>query len=308
MKIIIDSDPGIDDAFAIYYASRCANFDILGITTTFGNHHIEQTTSNAIYLNENFNIGTKIYRGCSHPLVKPLLDPVTIVHGSNGLGDAFNIPCEQMGDNAVQFIIDSVKAAPGEITLVTLGPLTNLATAINLAPEIVPLIKQVVMMGGAFGTNGHAGNVSPVAEYNIFCDPHAADYVMQTALPLVIVGLDVTHEVIVSPEELAEITTNYHVQLLRNMSEHYFTFSKEYEGINGIRLHDALTFSYLNSPELFNTITVPVRVVCDGIADGQTIYSNNSIGEWQDKPHHNICIGVNVEQVKNHFLTTLATK
>lgn len=310
MKTIIDTDPGIDDAFALYYALRCENLEILGITSTYGNHYIDQTTHNACFLKEQFAFPCNVYRGCSHPLTRELLAPGE-THGSNGLGDAFTIaPHARSAGSAVEFIINTVKAFPGEITLVTLGPLTNLAQAINQAPEIIPLIRQVVMMGGAFGHHGHRGNVTPVAEFNIYCDPHAADGLFQLPVPFVIVGLDVTHEVIVFETDLQKLTANPHVDMLRQAAEHYFNFSYQYESIKGMRVHDALTISYLMLPEAFETIQAPVRVVCDGVAAGETIYQVKSqdrkINHWNPSVCHKICIGVDADVVKQHFLQTIA--
>lgn len=310
MKIIIDTDPGIDDAFALYYASRCRNLEIVGITTTYGNNYIEQTTTNACFLKEKFGFPCDIYRGCSAPLVRPLLAPGE-THGKNGLGDAFTVKTSyQSAGSAVEFIINTVRRYPGEITLVTLGPLTNLAQAINQAPDIIPLLRQVVMMGGAFGTHGHRGNVTPVAEFNIYCDPHAADWVFQQRLSAVIIGLDVTHEVIVFSSELQKLTDNPHTELLAAASEHYLNFSHNYENIKGMRVHDALTIAYLMIPEAFTAIEVPVRVALDGIAAGETIYQLTSpdrdITDWDPAITHHVCVGVDEKQVKAHFLHTIS--
>ncbi|ECL4818086.1 TPA: nucleoside hydrolase [Salmonella enterica subsp. enterica serovar Muenchen] len=306
MKIIIDTDPGVDDAFALCYASRCPELDIQGITTTYGNNYIGQTTDNACFLRDLFGIRTEVWQGSSRPLYAPLLPPGT-THGRNGLGDAFDVTAGTPAGNAVDFIINTVKKYPGEITLVTLGPLTNLATAINQSPEIVSLIKQVVMMGGAFGHNGHQGNITPVAEYNIYCDPHAADLVFREALPLTIVGLDVTEEVIVRRDELKEETGKSHIIALRQMADCYLDFSRQHEHIDGMRVHDALTVSWLLKPEAFTVTHAPVRAVCDGgLAFGQTIYQVTTNGRdiqgWSGNKKHSICTGVDADAVKQHFL------
>ncbi|ECW0110001.1 nucleoside hydrolase [Salmonella enterica subsp. enterica] len=306
MKVIIDTDPGVDDAFAICYASRCPELEIMGITTTYGNNHIRQTTDNACFLSRLFSIPTEVWQGSSRPLYVPLLKPGT-THGQNGLGDAFDVTPGTPAGNAVNFIINTVKKYPGEITLVTLGPLTNLATAINQAPEITGLIKQVVMMGGAFGHNGHRGNITPVAEYNIYCDPHAADLVFRENLPLTIVGLDVTEEVIVRRDELKEDTGKRYIHLLRQMADCYLDFSRDHEHIDGMRLHDALTISWLLMPEAFTVIHAPLRAVSDdGLAVGQTIYlattNGRDIRGWSGNKKHTICTGVNADAVKQHFL------
>lgn len=310
MKIIIDTDPGIDDAFALYYASRCQNLEVLGITTTYGNNYIEQTTRNACFLKQQFTFNCDVWQGCSQPLVKTLLTPGK-THGNNGLGDAFTVASQTTTKgSAVEFIINTVKQFPGEITLVTLGPLTNLALAINQAPEIIPLIRRLVMMGGAFAHHGHRGNVTPVAEFNIYCDPHAADRIFRQKIPIVVVGLDVTHEVVVTEPELQEIATNPQVAMLKQAANHYLNFSDKYEGINGMRIHDALTISYLMLPDAFETIAAPVRVACEGIAAGETIYqsklTDREMSDWDHNIVHTICIGVDAHAVKNHLLQTIA--
>lgn len=313
IKVIIDTDPGVDDAFALYYASRCSALHILGITTTYGNNYVAQTTRNACFLKEQFALPGEIYKGCSRPLVNGLLAAGN-VHGSNGLGDAFEVKTHisPSQHSAVDFIINTVKKYPGEITLVTLGPLTNLATAINQAPEIIPLIRQVVMMGGAFGHHGHRGNVTPVAEFNIYCDPHAADIVFQQPIPVVIVGLDVTHEVIIFETDLHEINKHPHIALLQQIAAYYFNFSHKYENIKGMRVHDALTIGWLMQPEAFGIIQAPVRVACEGVAAGETIYQmtvqDRQINDWNHQIRHKICVEVDAEKIRQHFLQTISSQ
>lgn len=144
-KVIIDTDIGVDDAFAIAYAA--GYLDIIGITTVFGNVPVEQAVKNAKLFCEKINLGTKIYRGCSRPLAIEPAPPGTKVHGEDGLGGVFSNPHDSHAEDAISFIIDSIKSNPGEITLILIGPLTNISVALNQAPEIAELVKQVVIMG-----------------------------------------------------------------------------------------------------------------------------------------------------------------
>jgi inosine-uridine nucleoside N-ribohydrolase len=301
--IIFDTDIGVDDAFALAYAAKTQT--ILGITTVFGNVPVDQAVKNARLFSQQIGLDVPIFRGCSRPLALSPMVNSTTVHGGDGLGDVLTNPFDGQADNAISFIIDSVKAHPGEITLVAIGPLTNIATAINLAPEIIPLVKELVIMGGAFGTNGHAGNVTPHSEFNIWKDPHAADQVFASALPLVILPLDVTHEVLITGEEIRALN----VPVLTSISKGYLKYSLEREGFEGMALHDTLTLSWLSHPELFTTVNAPVRVVTEGITLGQTVRKTTELASRFNPYQHcraqTLCLEVDAEKVKQAFLSCL---
>jgi inosine-uridine nucleoside N-ribohydrolase len=157
-KVIFDTDPGIDDAMAILFAQASGKIDLLGITTVFGNATIENATRNALYLKQRFSIPAIVCKGAKDPLIIPAGEPTTFVHGQNGLGD-IELP-DSLSVNAdpriaCDFIIETVRNHPSEVTIVAVGRLTNLALAIQKAPDIIALVKEVVVMGGAFGHNGH---------------------------------------------------------------------------------------------------------------------------------------------------------
>lgn len=302
-KIIFDTDIGVDDAFALAYAAKTQN--ILGITTVFGNVPVGQAVKNAKLFAHQIGLKTPIFRGCSRPMGLAQVGNSAKVHGSDGLGDALSNPFDEQADNAVSFIIDTVKALPGEVTLVAIGPLTNIATAINLAPEIIPLVKEVVIMGGAFGTHGHAGNVSPQSEFNIWKDPHAADQVLSSALPVVVLPLDVTHEVLITGEDIRGLN----VPILTQISKGYLKYSLEREGFEGMALHDTLTISWLNHPDLFTAVKTPVRVVTEGITLGQTLrkltHLASRFNPFADCSEQTLCLEVDAEKVKQAFLDCL---
>lgn len=302
-KIIFDTDIGVDDAFALAYAAKTQI--ILGITTVFGNVPVGQAVKNARLFSQQIALDAPVFRGCSRPMGLAQISNSATVHGSDGLGDVLSNPFDDMADNAISFIIDTVKSQPGEVTIVAIGPLTNIATPINLAPEIIPLVKEVVIMGGAFGTRGHAGNVSPQSEFNIWKDPHAADQVLSSALPVVVLPLDVTHEVLITGEEIRGLN----IPVLTQISKGYLKYSLEREGFEGMALHDTLTISWLNHPQFYTTVKSPVRVVTEGITLGQTLRQLTHLASRYNPfagcSEQTLCLEVDAQQVKQAFLTCL---
>ncbi len=303
-KIIIDTDIGIDDAFAIRYGMLTQK--ILGITTVNGNVTADMATKNAKLFCKHYGLEAPVSKGASRGLVIEPSDPITDVHGSDGMGGCYENPFDaDTKQNAVQFLIETFKAHPHEVTIVAIGPLTNLALAFNLCPEIIPLIKKLVIMGGAFGFNGHTGNMSNFAEFNIWKDPEAADQVMRANLETVIVPLDVTYEVLITGEEIAAL----HDKFLGDIAKVYLDFSLKDEGFYGMAMHDALTIEYLCHEESFKVIEKPVRVSLAGFTYGQTLIPLSKMpipdDNFKDLPLKKICIGVNSKKVKEHILTTL---
>ncbi|MET0518487.1 MAG: nucleoside hydrolase, partial [Burkholderiaceae bacterium] len=205
---------------------------------------------------------------------------------------------------AHQLICDMVNAEPGAITLIAVGPMTNLALALRHDPSIVDKVKQVIVMGGAFGMNAHFGNVTPVAEANIINDPEAADLVFTARWPVVLVGLDVTQEVVMHEAYLSALQGRGGQigDFLWQASRHYQQFYSERDGIRGIYSHDASAIAYAIEPEAFTTRKGPVRVVTEGIARGQTIQDFHDLGHdrrtpWSGCPAQQACIAVRPERV-----------
>lgn len=310
IKAIYDTDPGVDDAVALHFAAESQDIELVGITTIFGNNTIDVTTNNALFLKEKLDIGCPVARGCAAPLVIAPNPPSVVAHGNNGLGDAFEVTTQTQCDprHAAQFIIDTVRANPGEITLIAVGPLTNLALACRLAPEIASLIKQVVIMGGTTLRNAHFGNKSPVAEANIHRDPHAAQIVFNSGLPLTMVGLDVTHEVLLDNTRLAQLAdhANPHNQLLFRIVQHYIRYAKTRYGLDGMRPHDLQAFICAIHPEFYHTISGNVQVVMEGPAEGQTLHY---FGEHMKGREHmsvtKVCVSVDAPRVANCYFDTL---
>lgn len=275
-KIILDTDPGIDDAMAILFAEASPEIELKAISCVYGNASIENATHNALYLKQKFNLQADVVMGTDKPLVREPVGATVVVHGESGFGDV-QVPdrLETKADPrpAYQYIIDSVTAEPGEITLVAVGPLTNLALALQEAPEITGLVKEVVVMGGAFGENGHRGNVAPFAEANIHDDPHAADIVFSADWPVTIVGLDVTQQSFFTNQYLNDLRDDAGEvgQFIWDVSRYYLRFYSKVVGTDGCHVHDPSAIAYVIDPSLFKMRKGPVRVVTDGPATGMTI-------------------------------------
>jgi len=301
-KIILDTDPGIDDAMAILFAQAHPDIDLVGITTVYGNATIENGTRNALYLKEKFNFSCDIAKGADKPIQRPPVGATVVVHGETGFGDIRSSEPEHASADprpAYQYIIDTVKANPGEITLVTVGPLTNIALALDAAPEITSLVKEVVVMGGAFGMNGHRGNVTPYAEANIHDDPHAADKVFTANWPVVIVGLDVTEESFFSADYIDELKADGGKvgEFIWGVSRYYLRFYANKLGLEGCHVHDPSAIAYVINPELFTLREGPIRVVTDGPAEGLTLQKfdgrRHQTDDWGDIPAQRVGVAVN---------------
>jgi purine nucleosidase len=302
LKVIFDTDPGIDDAMALLLLARHPDIELIGVTTVFGNATIDTTTRNALFLKDQFGFDAPVARGAGKPITgEDVGPPPTFVHGENGLGD-IDLPAIIKSTaselSAHQLIIDLVRRYPHDVTIIAVGRMTNLALALEQAPDIAALVHAVVVMGGAFGRNGHTGNVTPVAEANIIGDPVAADIVFGADWPVIIVGLDVTKEVLMTPAYVDALAKKGGAdgQFVKAISEYYSKFYRSRDNIDGFFVHDSSAVSYALHPEFFKTERGTVRVVPDGLAKGQTIIKpegkNFAPGAWDDRPLQTICIGV----------------
>lgn len=312
LKVIYDTDPGVDDAMALLLLVRHPLVELIGVTTMFGNADIATTTRNALFLKQMLGFLAPVARGAAAPLVGAPDDPPTFVHGNNGLGDiALPAITKQAGPRpAHQLIIDLVRANPNEVTIIAVGRMTNLERAMREAPDIVPLVKQVVVMGGAFGRNGHTGNVTPVAEANIWGDPDAADLVFGAAWPVSIAGLDVTQQTIMTEAYVQELAhTGSDGAFVRAISAFYQNFHRESAGLDGFYVHDSSAVALALHPEFYTTETGAVRVVTEGIAIGQTIIKpdgrNYPPGPWEGRPSQTAATGVDADAVLRFYRDTL---
>lgn len=271
-KVVIDTDPGVDDAMAILMALASPELDVIGLTTIFGNVATPTATANALILLEVAGrTDIPVAAGSDSPVASDYLGPVPVVHGTNGLGDAELTPptTTPAARTAVELIVESVAAEPGEVTLLALGPLTNLAVLIREHPEIVGAVRDVVVMGGnALGP----GNATPSAEANINNDPEAADAVFGAAWDVTMIGLDVTHQVVLDGAALDRIAgaATPWADLLGRAVPHYRRFFESRNGTDGIYVHDPTTVAYLIDPSLFGTRSWPIRVETESFSRGKT--------------------------------------
>lgn len=316
-KVIYDTDPGVDDAMALVFQVLHPAIELLGITSVFGNATIETTSRNALYLAARFAPGVAVARGAAAPLGGKAPVPLPSIHGDDGLGNIGPLSARQaMHDPrpAARFIIDTVRANPGEVTLLAVGPLTNLALALAEDPAIAPLVRQVIVMGGAFGLNGVNGNVTPAAEANMFGDARAADLVFGADWPVVIVGLDVTHQVIMSTAYLAALRDQAGIvgQFVWDISRHYEDFHRQSEQVEGIYVHDASAVAYLLAPDLFATRSGPVRVLTEGLGEGHTIQKPHGMPEpapaWDSRPSCRVCTAVDAVGMLDLYARTLCAR
>lgn len=313
-KVIFDTDPGIDDTMALLFAHAHPQIELLGITTTFGNATIEKATRNALYVNHRFGINTVVCQGHPQPLVIEFKEPASFVHGENGLGD-IEIPDKPYGDidirSASQFIIDTVMANPNEVSIVAVGRMTNLALALQAEPQIASFVKEVIIMGGAFGHNGHTGNVTPFAEANIIGDPHAADLVLSANWPVTVVGLDVTQQVIMTTSYLEDLRRNApdKGQFIWEISRFYQAFHQKVGFEDGFYVHDSSAFMYLVHPELYKTTSGPIRVVVEGPAIGHTMqktqHKQYPIDEWICNRDQQVCCSVDADSFLKIYANTI---
>ena len=276
-KVIFDTDPGVDDAMALYFALAHPDIEVLGITTTFGNVSVEQAAVNALYLTTLAGVRIPVTQGVAAPLRLPAPIPPAHIHGADGLGNLpERVPVQAEIDprSSAQFIVDMARAQPGEITLVAVGPLGNLSLALALEPGLPHLLREVILMGG---TLQEPGNVSAVAEANIANDPHAAADVFAAPWKLTMVGLDVTHRVIL-PLTLFKTVADKQQHAATSTLHHAVSFYADfYSGlyphvaqIHGCFGHDVLAFLYLVQPELFGLARGLISVITQGPAQGQT--------------------------------------
>ncbi|NRE48538.1 nucleoside hydrolase [Burkholderia pseudomallei] len=317
-KIIYDTDPGVDDSMALVFQALHPDIELLGVTSVFGNATIDTTTRNALYLAGRFAPGVPVARGAAAPLRRPAPEPLGGIHGDDGLGNtglsvSVDVAAAPNLDArpAHRFIIDTVRAHPHEITLLAVGPLTNLAHALAEDPQVAMLVKQVVIMGGAFGTAGVLGNVSPAAEANIAGDPDAADIVMSAPWPLAVVGLDVTQATIMTTEYLAALRDDAGEagRFVWDVSRHYEAFHRASAGLAGIYVHDSSAVAYVVAPQLYRTRMGPVRVLTSGIAVGETIQKPAAMTvpapDWDGRPPRDVCVGVDANALLALYRKTL---
>lgn len=259
-KIIIDTDPGHDDALALLLTIKSKRFDVLAVTTVAGNAQIEKVTQNAQAIVNLTEEKIPIFSGQPTPLKRELI--TAVVHGESGL-DGFDTSQTKftLANNAAKKIIELVEKFPGQITILALGPLTNLALALQSQPGIAKKIKHLVIMGGAIEV---AGNKNRVSEFNFFVDPEAASIVMQSQIPKTLVPLDACNQVVMQVDDFKKISNQKLNKILLPMMEHFFAGLIKDEGTTGILVYDALAAFFLINPDSFVTEKMDILIETTG--------------------------------------------
>jgi len=292
-RILIDADPGVDDSMAILFAFSSPEVSVEGISTVFGNTGTTVTTENALRLIELVRRSdVPVSRGAEKPLTRDFIGEGWRVHGRNGLGGAEfpspqGIPDRRRG---AQLIVDTVMDNPGEITIVALGPLTNVALAVSLEPRIAELAAGVVLMGGAANARG---NASAVAEANVRNDPEAAQIVFDAPWEVTMVGLDVTTQTIMTPPYLEALfaARNPYTDFISRIVPHYLSFSSQAMGVEGFPVHDSSAIAYVVDPTLFETRALYVKVETHS-----PVHFGLTAPDWRvrpaEAPNVNVCVSV----------------
>lgn len=292
-KIILDCDPGHDDAVAIMLAGKSPAIDLLGITVVSGNQTIEKTVRNALNACQYLGLDVPVYAGCSNPLVRvrpPIADDI---HGETGMdGPVFEaLDRAAMPGRAAEYIVDTLLLSDGDITVVTTGPMTNLALAMRLEPAIVPKIREIVLMGGSIGH----GNVTPAAEFNIVTDAEAAYVAFTAGRPITMVGLDVTRKVLCLPSvvDRMERVGNRAAHLFADLMRFFNATQKRVFGWDGGPLHDPVTIAYLIDPSVLKIQKMYTSVDIRGVESyGRT--NCDSFGYLKREPNAFIAVDIDM--------------
>jgi purine nucleosidase len=262
LPIIIDTDPGQDDAVAILLALASPEFEVLGITAVAGNVPLHLTELNARKICELAGRpDIKVYAGCDRPLLRELVTAEE-VHGRTGL-DGPDLPDPTMPlqpKHAVEFLIETLMARPAhDVVLCVLGPMTNIATAMQKEPRIIPRVKRIVAMGGGYF---EAGNVTPAAEFNIYVDPQAAELVFASGVPITLLPLDCTHQALTSRDRVEAFRSirNNSGPAVASMLDFFERFDEQKYGTDGGPLHDPCVMAWLLKPALFQSRDVNVSI------------------------------------------------
>ncbi len=300
--IILDTDPGIDDALAILLALASPEIVLDGISAIHGNASTAQVATNALSILELAKAGhVPVYKGCEIPLVQPsLLSPET--HGNTGLGYAnLSAPLNQArAQHGCDYLIEQIMSHPKEITLVAIGPLTNVALAIRKEPRIVENVKEVFIMGGAIR---HQGNTTPLAEYNTYVDPHAAHMVFHSGMPMILTPLDVTYQCIFLKEDLDRLLKidSPITKFIADSTRFYMEFHDEYQKIDGCVINDPMTLALTFMPEICDYEDLYVDVdISTGVGLGNTFAD---FYNYEKKaPNMKVALGVRPRMFMELFL------
>jgi inosine-uridine nucleoside N-ribohydrolase len=300
-KIIIDTDPGQDDAMALMLACKSPKFNILAVTTVCGNSTIENTTRNARFiLNFLGREDIPVYSGAEKPVSRDLVQAV--IHGSSGLEGVDPVNESTLTGNAMEQMLRLIKTNPGEITIFALGPLTNIALAIQQDPSTMRLVKEIVIMGGAIDV---PGNMNRVAEFNIFVDPDAADIVMRSSIVKTLVPLDVCDYIYMQIEDIERVKDNRLRTLLADMLKPYIANLEKDSGVKAALMYDPLTIFYALQPESCQTVKWHILVETKGeVTRGMTVVDKRRVSDGL-KPNATVVTHIKSNDFIEYFIQTL---
>ena len=290
-KIILDCDPGHDDAVAILMAANNPKIDLLGITIVAGNQTLEKTLQNGLNVCQALDIEVPIYAGMGLPMVREQVVAAN-VHGETGLDGPVFGPLKMKAEekHALSYIIETLMASDGDITLVPVGPLTNIAMAMRIEPRIIPKIQEIVLMGGAYAI----GNFTPSAEFNFYADPEAAHVVFTSGVPIVMMGLDLTNQTACTKDIITRMESigNKASALFCDIMRFVLKTQKEEFGLEGGPLHDATCIAYLTDPSLFKLQSMYTAIdIKSELCYGRTVCD---ILDVLKKPH-NSKVGISID-------------
>ena len=301
-KLIIDTDPGIDDAMAIHYACADSRIELVGLTTIFGNVFIHQATRNALFLLEQAGYDADVAEGAEHPIIMTPNPPSHYVHGDEGLGDLSAPDVSEQADSrpAWTYISEMCRQFPGEIVLCPVGPLTNIARLLEHDPDIVSYVRKLVIMGGAVWV---PGNVTDYAEANIWNDPHAADMVFAADWDIDLIGLDVTQKIACDAKDFDQIAeaSPQIGGFLKQISEFYIRFYHSVLGREVCIMHDPSAVISVTDPELFSYRKAEIEVMTDGDEIGRT-----RAVEGSGRRQVNVAVDARCDDVRKRFLDICA--
>lgn len=306
-SLIFDVDTGVDDALALLYALGRPEVEVAGIGVVAGNVEIDKCVENTLrVLRLKDRADIPVARGCERPLLQPL-HTAAYVHGDDGLGGAALPPADRApsGEHAADQLIRLAATRPGELTLVALGPLTNVALALLRRPDLPRLLKAVVLMGGAFA---YPGNTSPTAEFNIWVDPEAARLVFEAGFPLTVVPLDATMGALLDEGHLAQLDDGPVARFVRDVTRSYMDLSERRRGRRAAAMHDPLATAIALDPSLMaDAPTIPVTVETAGVwTRGMTI-GDRRPGQREDAPSGRavVCFAADAPRFFADFLPAL---
>ena len=317
-RILIDTDPGVDDAFAIFLAMRSPELHVEAMTTVCGNVSVAQATQNLLTILgvldlKEFPI---IAQGAAQPLVKPLV-MATHVHGDDGLGNVSQLQHTDgsplypqanttiSSESGVDLILEMAARYPDELVIVTLGPLTNIAKAIRKDAPKMQRLRKIIVMGGVFE---EYGNVTTTAEFNIFVDPHAAHEVFHFGVPVHIAPLDATHQVILTGERLhTEVNKRESPisRFLKDSTQACMEFYRQHVGFWGFHIHDALPIGMLTHPDYFENVDAYVQIETEGTLTNGTTVADLRRDHQPSNPNAQVCVKVAAEAFLDYFFEHL---